>query len=74
MSTHEGRCHCGHIRLELREQPQAASECNCSTCRRTAGLWHLRLHNLLDRYRPRLRSHGCEPAHVRAGTVDRPAA
>ena len=40
MSTHEGRCHCGDIRLELREQPQAATECNCSICRRTAGLWH----------------------------------
>jgi len=40
MSEHQGSCHCGAIRLTLRETPAEAAECNCSICRRTAGLWH----------------------------------
>jgi hypothetical protein len=40
MTQHSGSCHCGRIRLVLRETPSEASECNCSICRRTAGLWH----------------------------------
>lgn len=40
MIEHHGSCHCGRIRLVLRDEPTEASECNCSICRRTAGLWH----------------------------------
>lgn len=40
MSEHHGSCHCGKIRLVLCETPVEAAECNCSICRRTAGLWH----------------------------------
>lgn len=40
MSEHHGSCHCGCIGLILRDTPSEASECNCSICRRTAGLWH----------------------------------
>ena len=40
MIHHRGSCHCGRIRLTLRDDPAEASECNCSICRRTAGLWH----------------------------------
>ena len=40
MTGHNGSCHCGRIRLTLNETPSEASECNCSVCRRTAGLWH----------------------------------
>lgn len=40
MNEHHGSCHCGRIRLVLRDAPSEASECNCSICRRTAGLWH----------------------------------
>lgn len=40
MSVHRGRCHCGRIRLVLRASLADASECNCSICSRTAGLWH----------------------------------
>jgi hypothetical protein len=40
MSEHHGSCHCGQLRLILRETPLGAAECNCSVCRRTAGLWH----------------------------------
>jgi hypothetical protein len=38
MSEHHGSCHCGRIRLTLRETPPDRGECNCSICRRTGGL------------------------------------
>ncbi len=40
MIGHTGSCHCGAVRLELNDEPTEATECNCSICRRTAGLWH----------------------------------
>jgi hypothetical protein len=40
VGAHHGSCHCGRIRLILHETPLEAAECNCSICRRTAGLWH----------------------------------
>lgn len=40
MSEHHGECHCGRMQLILRETPLEVTECNCSICRRNAGLWH----------------------------------
>lgn len=40
MTRHKGSCHCGAIELVLRGPPLELSECNCSICRRTGGLWH----------------------------------
>lgn len=40
MMEHRGSCHCGAIRIELRETPSEAASCNCSLCRRIGGLWH----------------------------------
>ena len=40
MDEHTGSCHCGAVRLTLLETPSEAAECNCSICRRIAGLWH----------------------------------
>ena len=40
MSEHHGGCHCGAVRLVLRENPIEATSCNCSICRRIGGLWH----------------------------------
>lgn len=40
MDEHTGSCHCGSVRLTLRETPSEVAECNCSICRRIAGLWH----------------------------------
>lgn len=40
MSEHSGSCHCGRVQLVLSETPLVAVECNCSVCRRIAGLWH----------------------------------
>jgi hypothetical protein len=40
MIEHHGSCHCGQVALTLRDEPVEASECNCSICRRNAGLWH----------------------------------
>lgn len=40
MNEHHGSCHCGAIKLVLRETPSSAGDCNCSLCRRIGGLWH----------------------------------
>ena len=40
MRENHGSCHCGRVRVVLRETPVDAGECNCSLCRRIAGLWH----------------------------------
>jgi len=40
MSEHRGSCHCGKVRLTLRDEPTEVGECNCSLCRRIGGLWH----------------------------------
>jgi hypothetical protein len=37
--THEGSCHCGAIAVIIEDEPAAATECNCSICRRTGALW-----------------------------------
>lgn len=42
MIEHHCSCHCGRVHLVLRDEPAEVNECNCSICRRTAGLWHYR--------------------------------
>ena len=39
MTVHHGSCHCGAIELSLAQDPTEISQCNCSLCRRIAGLW-----------------------------------
>ena len=34
-----GSCHCGSVRLTLPVAPETATDCNCSLCRRTRGIW-----------------------------------
>ncbi|WP_127997195.1 GFA family protein [Piscinibacter defluvii] len=34
-----GSCHCGAVRITLPSPPDKATDCNCSICRRLAGLW-----------------------------------
>lgn len=34
-----GACHCGAVRITLPSPPETATDCNCSICRRLAGLW-----------------------------------
>ena len=36
--THAGSCHCGRIAFELEGEVDKAIDCNCSMCRRRAGL------------------------------------
>jgi hypothetical protein len=45
MTEQRGSCHCGQIRLALSDEPIEGSECNCSVCRRTAGLCTLPARN-----------------------------
>lgn len=40
MTALQGSCHCGEVKLTLTALPLELSECNCSICRRVAGLWH----------------------------------
>jgi hypothetical protein len=34
-----GSCHCGAVTIELPSMPETATSCNCSMCRRLAGVW-----------------------------------
>lgn len=34
-----GSCHCGDVSWELSVDPEWATECNCSYCRRIGALW-----------------------------------
>ncbi|MFM5924375.1 MAG: GFA family protein [Novosphingobium sp.] len=40
MTGPTGSCHCGAVEVTLSSAPVELSECNCSICRRIAGLWH----------------------------------
>jgi len=35
----EGSCHCGAVHVEVPRKPRQLTACNCSICRRHAGLW-----------------------------------
>jgi hypothetical protein len=35
----EGSCHCGAVKIALERAPDVLTSCNCSICRRLAGLW-----------------------------------
>jgi hypothetical protein len=37
--SHEGSCHCGALQVRLLFDPDEATSCNCSICRRTGALW-----------------------------------
>jgi hypothetical protein len=34
-----GSCHCGAVRIQIPRKPRTLTSCNCSICRRHAGLW-----------------------------------
>jgi hypothetical protein len=34
-----GSCHCGAVRIEVPRKPRRLTSCNCSICRRQAGVW-----------------------------------
>lgn len=36
---HTGSCHCGAIEIRVQRKPRRLTACNCSICRRHAGLW-----------------------------------
>lgn len=40
LETYEGGCHCGRVRMRVRGDLAAASECNCSICT-MKGILHL---------------------------------
>ena len=34
-----GSCHCGAVKIQVAHKPRRLTSCNCSICRRHAGLW-----------------------------------
>ena len=34
-----GTCHCGAVSIDVPHKPRRMTSCNCSICRRYAGLW-----------------------------------
>jgi len=34
-----GSCHCGAVQIQVPSKPRQLTSCNCSICRRLAGLW-----------------------------------
>jgi hypothetical protein len=34
-----GSCHCGAVQIQVAHKPRRLTSCNCSICRRHAGLW-----------------------------------
>ena len=34
-----GTCHCGAVRIRVRQAPRTVTSCNCSICRRYGALW-----------------------------------
>ena len=34
-----GSCHCGAVKIQVERKPRRLTSCNCSICRRHAGLW-----------------------------------
>jgi hypothetical protein len=39
MAGIEASCHCGTVRIDVAEQPEELTSCNCSICRRIGALW-----------------------------------
>lgn len=39
MKTIEGSCHCGNVRWRFAGEPEGATACNCTVCRRYGALW-----------------------------------
>jgi hypothetical protein len=39
MKTIEGSCHCGAVRWRFAGEPEGATACNCTVCRRYGVLW-----------------------------------
>jgi hypothetical protein len=35
----EGSCHCGRVTWRLEGEPESATACNCTACRRYGALW-----------------------------------
>jgi hypothetical protein len=35
----QATCHCGAVRVEIPAQPETATRCNCSICKRLGALW-----------------------------------
>lgn len=60
----EGSCHCGAVRWSFAGRPESITTCNCTWCRRTAGLW------AYDYENERITLSGVATGYVRADMPD----
>jgi hypothetical protein len=50
--THQGSCHCGHIKFEVEGEITSATSCNCSICQRKGTLMWFVPRNALRLFTP----------------------
>ena len=60
----EGSCHCGAVRWQFGGQPDGATACNCTVCRRYGTLW------AYDYEEQRIRVSGTTRAYVRGNAIE----
>ena len=60
----EGSCHCGAVQWQLDGQPEGATACNCTVCRRYGVLW------AYDYVDEGIRVSGRTQAYVRGNAIE----
>lgn len=60
----EGACHCGAVRWQFHGQPDGATACNCTVCRRYGVLW------AYDYENERIRVSGHTQAYLHGDSID----
>jgi hypothetical protein len=72
MTAHTGNCHCGRVTITIAHAPDYVNDCNCTLCRKVAGLWgyynpaevnivgQTAAYTRADMATPAVRTHFCE--------------
>jgi hypothetical protein len=60
----KGSCHCGAVQWQFGVQPQAATACNCTVCRRYGVLW------IYDYEGEGVKVSGKTQCYIRGGSVE----
>jgi hypothetical protein len=60
----EGSCHCGAVRWQLDGEPDGATACNCTVCRRYGCLW------AYDHEGEGIRVTGATQAYIRGDSIE----
>jgi hypothetical protein len=60
----EGSCHCGAVKWQFDGEPEGATSCNCTSCRRYGALW------IYDFYDERIRVAGPTQIYIRGSQIE----